>query len=45
MEQVTLPSVLTLDEVSDIYVYLRNLQRQALQGKLPGRKIENEWSF
>ena len=46
MEQVTLPSVLTLEEVSN---YLRlpveTLQRQASQGKLPGRKIENEWRF
>ena len=46
MEQVTLPSVLTLEEVSD---YLRlpveTLRRQASQGKLPGRKIENEWRF
>jgi excisionase family DNA binding protein len=46
MEQVTLPEVLTLEEVSE---YLRlpveTLQRQALQGKLPGRQIEKEWRF
>jgi excisionase family DNA binding protein len=46
MERVTLPEVLTLGEVSQ---YLRlpteTLERQALQGKLPGRKIENEWRF
>ncbi|NJN13690.1 MAG: helix-turn-helix domain-containing protein [Richelia sp. RM1_1_1] len=46
MEQITLPEVLTLEEVSQ---YLRlpveTLQRQASQGKLPGRKIENEWRF
>jgi excisionase family DNA binding protein len=46
MKQVILPEVLTLEEVSE---YLRlpveTLQRQVLQGKLPGRKIENEWRF
>ncbi len=46
MERLTLPEVLTLEEVSE---YLRlpveTLHRQALQGKLPGRKIENEWRF
>ncbi|MBF2017871.1 MAG: helix-turn-helix domain-containing protein [Rivularia sp. T60_A2020_040] len=46
MEQVTLPEVLTLEEVSQ---YLRlpveTLQHQALQGKIPGRKIESEGRF
>lgn len=43
MEQVTLPSVLTLEEVSEyLRLPIETLQRQASQGKLPGRKIENE---
>lgn len=46
MEQVTLPSVLTLEEVSEyLRLPIEILQRQASQGKLPGRKIENEWRF
>lgn len=46
MEQVILPDILTLEELSQ---YLRLpveiVLRQALQGNLPGRKIENEWRF
>lgn len=43
MEQVTLPSVLTLEEVSEyLRLPIETLQRQARLGKLPGRKIENE---
>ena len=46
MERVTLPEVLTLEEVSEyLRLSVEVLQRQALQGKLPGRKIENEWRF
>jgi excisionase family DNA binding protein len=46
MERVTLPEVLTLEEVSEyLRLSVETLQRQALQGKLPGRKIENEWRF
>ncbi len=46
MEQVTLPSVLTLEEVSQyLRLPIETLVRQASQGKLPGRKIENEWRF
>ncbi|KYC35442.1 excisionase [Scytonema hofmannii PCC 7110] len=46
MEQVILPEVLTLEEVSEyLRLPMETLQRQALQGKLPGRKIENEWRF
>ncbi len=46
MEQVTLPSVLTLEEVSEyLRLPIETLQRQAQLGKLPGRKIENEWRF
>ncbi len=44
MERVTLPEVLTLEEVSEyLRLSVETLQRQALLGKLPGRKIENEW--
>jgi excisionase family DNA binding protein len=46
MKQVTLPDILTLEEASQ---YLRlpveTVMRQASQGNLPGRKIENEWRF
>ncbi len=46
MERVTLPEVLTLEEVSEyLRLSVETLQRQALLGKLPGRKIENEWRF
>ncbi|MBW4671259.1 MAG: helix-turn-helix domain-containing protein [Cyanomargarita calcarea GSE-NOS-MK-12-04C] len=46
MERVRLPEVLTLEEVSQyLRLPMETLQRQALQGKLPGRKIENEWRF
>ncbi|MBE9010326.1 helix-turn-helix domain-containing protein [Pseudanabaenaceae cyanobacterium LEGE 13415] len=42
----TSTEVLTLEEVS---AYLRLppevVERQAVQGNLPGRKIENEWRF
>ncbi len=46
MERATLPDVLTLEEASD---YLRlpveAVLRQALQGNIPGRKIEDNWRF
>lgn len=46
MEQITLPDVLTLEETS---AYLRlpieAVLRQASQGNIPGRKIENDWRF
>ncbi|MFM6075799.1 MAG: helix-turn-helix domain-containing protein, partial [Dolichospermum sp.] len=46
MSQITLPEVLTIDEVAK---YLRLPQeaviRQTLQGNIPGRKIENNWRF
>jgi Helix-turn-helix domain len=46
MEQVILPEVLTLEEVSEyLRLPMETLQRQALQGKLAGRKIENEGRF
>ena len=46
MERVTFPEVLTLEEVSEyLRLSVETLQRQALLGKLPGRKIENEWRF
>lgn len=46
MNQATLPDVLTLEEASE---YLRLpveiVLRQALQGNIPGRKIEDNWRF
>lgn len=46
MSQATIPDVLTLEEVS---AYLRLpteiILRQATQGYLPGRKIEDNWRF
>lgn len=42
----TLPEVMTLQEVAD---YLRlpeaTVERQAIQGQLPGRRIEETWRF
>lgn len=46
MDRVTLPDVLTLEEAS---AYLRlpieAVLRQASQGNIPGRKIEDDWRF
>lgn len=46
MDRATLPDVLTLEEAS---AYLRlpvaAVLRQALQGNIPGRKIEDNWRF
>lgn len=43
---MTIPDVLTLEEVAD---YLRlskeTIERQALQGQIPGRRIEDTWRF
>lgn len=43
---MTTPDVLTLDEVA---TYLRlskeTIERQALQGQIPGRRIEDTWRF
>jgi excisionase family DNA binding protein len=43
---ITVPEVLTLEEVAD---YLRLpveiVERQASQGQVPGRKIEDNWRF
>jgi excisionase family DNA binding protein len=43
---ITAPEVLTLEEVAD---YLRLpvevVERQAAQGQVPGRKIEDNWRF
>ena len=43
---ITRPDVLTLDEVAD---YLRlskeTIEQQALQGQIPGRRIEDTWRF
>jgi excisionase family DNA binding protein len=46
MNPATLPDVLTIEETS---AYLRlpveTVLRQASQGKIPGRKIEDHWRF
>lgn len=46
MDRVTLPDVLTLEEAS---AYLRlpveAVLRQALQGNIPARRIEDNWRF
>ncbi|KYC43865.1 excisionase [Scytonema hofmannii PCC 7110] len=46
MNRATFPDVLTLEEASE---YLRlpveAVLRQALQGKIPGRRIEDDWRF
>ena len=43
---ITIPDVLTLDEVAD---YLRlskeTIEQQAAQGQIPGRRIEDTWRF
>jgi len=43
---ITIPDVLTLDEVAN---YLRlpkeTVERQAVKGKIPGRRIEESWRF
>jgi excisionase family DNA binding protein len=43
---IMMPDVLTLDEVAS---YLRlpkeTVERQALHGQLPGKKIEDTWRF
>lgn len=46
MATVTLTEVLTLDEAA-AYLRLASevVERQATQGQIPGRKIENEWRF
>ncbi|NJP10139.1 MAG: helix-turn-helix domain-containing protein [Leptolyngbyaceae cyanobacterium RU_5_1] len=46
MNLATIPDVLTLEEAA---VYLRlppeTILRQATQGNLPGRKVEDTWRF
>ncbi|MBM3133889.1 MAG: helix-turn-helix domain-containing protein [Chloroflexi bacterium] len=46
MSQFMMPDVLTLEEVAD---YLRlpkeAIERQAVQGQIPGRRIEDTWRF
>ncbi len=46
MEQIQTENVLTLKEVAD---YLKipedKIEKQALRGIIPGRRIEHEWRF
>jgi excisionase family DNA binding protein len=46
MDRVTIPDVLTLEEVS-VYLQLsiETVLNQAVKGNIPGRKIENDWRF
>ena len=43
---MTMPDVLTLEELAD---YLRlskeTIERQVIQGQIPGRRIEDSWRF
>ncbi|MBM4078352.1 MAG: helix-turn-helix domain-containing protein [Planctomycetes bacterium] len=45
-QNMTMPNVLTLEEAAS---YLRvpkeSLERQAAQGQVPGRRIEDTWRF
>lgn len=46
MEKATLPDILTLEETSNyLRIPIEALLRQAKQGNIPGRKIEDEWRF
>jgi excisionase family DNA binding protein len=46
MDKVIIPDVLTLEQAS-VYLQLSTeiVLDQALKGKIPGRKIENDWRF
>jgi excisionase family DNA binding protein len=45
-QTITVPDVLTLEEAAE---YLRlpkeTIERQAVQGQIPGRRIEDTWRF
>ena len=45
-QTMLLPNVLTLEEAAD---YLRlpreTVERQAIRGRIPGRRIEDTWRF
>lgn len=46
MERATLPDVLTLEEASEyLRIPVEAVLRQALQGRIPGRRIEDDWRF
>ena len=43
---ISAPEVLTLEEVADyLRVSVEVVERQASQGQVPGRKIEDSWRF
>ena len=46
MDRVTIPDVLTLEEAS-VYLQLslETVLAQAVEGNIPGRKIEGNWRF
>ena len=46
MEKANLPDVLTLEQVSTyLQLSIETVATQAVNGNLPGRKIENDWRF
>ena len=46
MEKAILPDILTLEETSNyLRIPIEAVLRQAKQGNIPGRKIEDEWRF
>jgi len=46
MNQIQTESVLTLKEVAQyLKINEEKIEKQVLQGKIPGRRIEDEWRF
>ncbi|HAO21112.1 MAG: DNA-binding protein [Desulfobacteraceae bacterium IS3] len=46
MSQIQTESVLTLKEVAQyLKINEEKIEKQVLQGKIPGRRIEDEWRF
>lgn len=46
MEQTLIQNILTLEEVANyLKIFEEKAERVVLQGKIPGRRIENEWRF
>ncbi len=46
MEQILTQEIFTLKEVADyLKISEEKVEKVVLQGKIPGRRIENEWRF
>jgi excisionase family DNA binding protein len=46
MENVIMPDILTLEEASTyLRLSIETVTNEALNGNIPGRKIENDWRF